>query len=107
VRRTRKSLQLPFSSDAELLSRLIALPASKIRIHIRTLGTRGDCLLINPVLRQRLQFSADLLQQVQRHCCVDGERVRLIGVVPRSDGEGEFGEAAGSRCCGSSSTLSL
>jgi hypothetical protein len=25
-------------------------------------------------------------------CCVDGERVRLIGVVPRSDGEGEFGE---------------
>src|SRR5947209_3168984 len=25
-------------------------------------------------------------------CCVDGERIRLIGVVPRSDGEGEFGE---------------
>ena len=25
-------------------------------------------------------------------CCVDGEWVRLIGVVPRSDGEGEFGE---------------
>jgi hypothetical protein len=26
------------------------------------------------------------------HCCVDEERVRLIGVVPRSDSEGEFGE---------------
>jgi hypothetical protein len=26
------------------------------------------------------------------HCCVDGKRVWLIGVVPRSDGEGEFGE---------------
>src|SRR5947209_14463047 len=25
-------------------------------------------------------------------CCIDGERIRLIGVVPRSDGEGEFGE---------------
>jgi hypothetical protein len=25
-------------------------------------------------------------------CCVDGERIRLIGVVPRSDGEGEFSE---------------
>jgi hypothetical protein len=25
-------------------------------------------------------------------CCADGERVWLIGVVPRSDGEGEFGE---------------
>ncbi len=27
-----------------------------------------------------------------RHCCIDGERVRLVGVVPRSDGEGKFGE---------------
>jgi hypothetical protein len=29
---------------------------------------------------------------LNRDCCVDGERVRLIGVVPGSDGEGEFGE---------------
>jgi hypothetical protein len=26
-----------------------------------------------------------------RDCCIDGEWVRLIGVVPRSDSEGEFG----------------
>ena len=35
---------------------------------------------------------ADRLQQSSEHCCVDGERVRLVGVVPRSDCEGEFGE---------------
>ena len=28
----------------------------------------------------------------RRHCCVGGKRVWLIGVVPRSDGEGEFGK---------------
>jgi hypothetical protein len=33
-----------------------------------------------------------LLEQIHRDCCVDGEWVRLTGVVPRSDGEGKFGE---------------
>ena len=33
-----------------------------------------------------------LRPSIKGDCCVDGEWVRLIGVVPRSNAEGEFGE---------------
>jgi hypothetical protein len=36
--------------------------------------------------------SSNWSKRPQGDCCVGGERIRLIGVVPRSDGEGEFSE---------------
>jgi hypothetical protein len=51
----------------------------------------GLGVLVGQRLDDPVELGADGLG-VGRDCCVDGERVRLIGVVPRSDGEGEFGE---------------
>jgi hypothetical protein len=47
-----------------------------------------------------------ILDRLPGDCCVDGERVRLIGGGLNQMARASSAKAAGSRCCGSSSMLS-